>query len=860
MQHAPRSAQPTELLDIIAEVRRRWRFKLALRGMVRVVIVAMLLVLAATYGIEWARSSGLSILLSRVGFGLVLLASVLWFVVRPLRRRVTDDQVALYLEEHEPTLEATLLSAVEASRSGSGESAALIRRVVEQAIAACQRANATRAVEARPLRRYGAVLAGATVAALLAVALGPSFIRQGLAAMFLMPQAQAAARYQIQVTPGSSTVPKGSDQTVAATLLGFDAEDANLMVRRTADGKFEPLPLSRTENGTYEGLLFDINGPLDYFVEADGVRSETYSMKVVEVPYVQRLELEFVYPAYTGLEPLKIEDGGDIAVLRGATVKVHVFPTMKTAAGRLSINDSQQVPLVSQPDGTLVASFVADKDGAYVVQLQAPNGEFVVGSPKYAIDVLDDGEPTVSFVRPGRDTTASAVEEVFVEARAADDYGVRNLELVYSVNGAAAKVVPLFQGKNRLPEVTAGHTFYLEELGLQVGDSVSYYARAMDNDAAGGPSKRASSDMYFVRIRPFNKDFRQAQSQGGSGGGGGGGGGQIEALSEQQRQIIPATFNVQRDRKKLTPAKLKQSSTVVALSQSRLREQVEGMLTRMNSQLVERDPKFAKIAELLPEAIKHMQEAEGKLTAVNIEAALPIENKALQALQKAEEEFELQVSAGRQGGGGGGGGGGGAMQQELSELFEQDLDKIASRYETANQATQQQNDREVDELLEKLKELARRQEQEAERQRRRALEGGQQAGQGGSGGGSGSAQQRALADQVEEAARRLERLAREENRPDLADSARQMKEAADAMRRAAAGGDQNAAAQAQAALERLRETERRLQGGKAERAERDVENARAQAEDIARRQAEIAEGAKRMGANGSTDRAQQARQ
>ena len=110
------------------------------------------------------------------------------------------------------------------------------------------------------------------------------------------------------MTPGSSTVPKGSDQTVAATLLGFDAEDANLMVRRTADGKFEPLPLARTESGTYEGLLFDINGPLDYFVEADGVRSETYSMKVVEVPYVQRLELEFVYP---GLHrPRAAEDRG----------------------------------------------------------------------------------------------------------------------------------------------------------------------------------------------------------------------------------------------------------------------------------------------------------------------------------------------------------------------------------------------------------------------------------------------------------------------------------------------------------------------------------------------------------------------
>src|SRR3970282_200079 len=110
----------------------------------------------------------------------------------------------------------------------------------------------------------------------------------------------------------------------------------------------------------------------------------------------------------------------------------------------------------------------------------------------------------------------------------------------------------------------------------------------MDTAAAGG-AQRATSDLYFLSVRPFSRDFRQAQSQGG-GGGGGGGGGQVEALSEQQRQIIAATVNVQRDRRKLTAAKLRENSTVVSLSQSALREQVEGLLTRMNSQLVQQDP------------------------------------------------------------------------------------------------------------------------------------------------------------------------------------------------------------------------------------------------------------------------------
>ena len=58
------------------------------------------------------------------------------------------------------------------------------------------------------------------------------------------------------------------------------------------------------------------------------MRSPTYAMKVVELPAVENLELEYVYPAYTGLAPQKIESGGDVAALRGTEVRVRVKPTM----------------------------------------------------------------------------------------------------------------------------------------------------------------------------------------------------------------------------------------------------------------------------------------------------------------------------------------------------------------------------------------------------------------------------------------------------------------------------------------------------------------------------------------------------
>ena len=180
------------------------------------------------------------------------------------------------------------------------------------------------------------------------------------------------------------------------------------------------------------------------------MKSPIYRLKVVELPYVQRLELELHFPAYTGLAPRKIEDGGDLAVLKGTEVRVKVTPTMASPGGQILVHDALKLPLTAAADNTLTGAFIADKDGFYRFELDAPSGERVSASPQYTIDVLTDQGPTVSIAKPGRDTSASPIEEVFVEARAEDDFGAPGWWLV---NGRP-KSVRLFDGKNRLAEVT----------------------------------------------------------------------------------------------------------------------------------------------------------------------------------------------------------------------------------------------------------------------------------------------------------------------------------------------------------------------------------------------------------------------
>ena len=832
-----------EVLRAVRHVRNRWRLRVALRGIAVLVAAALGTLLASSFGLELLRFDPSAIVGFRIATYLVLLGAGWWLFIRPVSRRVSDQRVALYIEEHEPTLKATVLSAVEESSRGEREAAAdhspeLVRRLIESAVARIRAIDMGRGVEQGSLRRSSGLLLAAGVAAVLLFVFGPAYLRHGVSAL-LTPtgSVEAASPYRIDVSPGDATVARGADQSITARLVGFEAEEVDLLMRTEEDGSFERLALIPLENedgepqpGAYEVLLFDLDEPTEYFVEAVGVESSTYTLDVVDLPYVERLELEYVFPAYTELEPRLVESGGDVAVLRGTEVRLRAIPTMGTAGGHLVLDEENRSDLALGDDGSLTTSFVVEEEGFYRIDLQAPDGQFVTASPQYTIDVLTDQPPAVMFVRPGRDTTASAIEELFVEARADDDFGLRSLDLVYSVNGGPEEAVPLYDGgDDTLREVSAGHTFFLEELDLEPGDFLSYYGRAVDRNLAQQGAD-VKSDLYFIQVRRFSRDFRAGPS-GGGGGGGGAAGGDARALSEAQRQIISATFNVIRDRATFSEEEFRENVVFLTLAQGRLREQVETLLRRMNSRVMPADRAFRAIAEMLPLAADAMRDAESSLQDQDVDAALPHEQRSLQHLQRAEEAYEEVLLT--MGGGGGGGGGSRASQaaEDLADLFELELDKLRNQYETLQRGEQQQADNTIDELMERLRELARRQEREAERQRRRAR--GQQSTQGGGAG------QRALAEEAEEAARRLERLAREMNSPQMMDASRRLQEAADAMRRAAANDENLGFAEAGAALDRLREVQERLQGEQSGRLQRDIQDQLRRANRLADEQREV---------------------
>ena len=362
------------------------------------------------------------------------------------------------------------------------------------------------------------------------------------------------------------------------------------------------------------------------------------------------------------------------------------------------------------------------------------------------------------------------------------------------------------------------------------------------------------SDVYFLEVRPLGKNYRQAEQQGG-GGGGGGGGDSPEGFVARQREVVAGTFNWLRDSTIVPARKHKEDIATLNIAEGRLRTEVVTLAQRMTERGAARtDSTFTLIHAELAEASKELQAAEERLVKAQGIEALPIEQRALQHLQRAEELYRnVQVQMGGQQGGGGGGGGQ-KKAEELADLFELQTDKLNNQYEAVQQEAQQQASREVDATLERLKQLASRQQQENERMQKMAEAMREKLGreQGGGGGGGGGSQ-RELAKKAEEEARRLERLAREQKSPQMAEAAQQMQQAADAMKRAATGS----AAQGAAAMEQLTRAANGLENARSAAASESVRKLAEQAKELQDQQQSIADGVKQLATTAPDKRAEQ---
>ena len=347
--------------------------------------------IAIAYALEALKFTPTAILSFRIVTGLVLVAAGAWFFARPLSRKVTDEQVALYLEEHEPTLDSTILSAMEASERPGDWSPELIRRLVENAIERVHEIREGERIEREPMRRYVWVARRASRSRAIALfTFGPAYFRHTLSAIFVISRdVEAAAPYRIEVKPGNATVAKGADQMISATLLGFrcrrrghpDSQGIGERVRARADGQGRERLVRRHAVRSRRAARL-----------RDRSRRRALGRRTSSTSSSCRTRRRSTSNTPTRRTPASSRARSKTAATspccKGTDVKFTITPTMATKGGQVVLGEKETVPLAVNADGTLSANFTAQHDGFYRIELDSPAGERLTASPQYTVDLL----------------------------------------------------------------------------------------------------------------------------------------------------------------------------------------------------------------------------------------------------------------------------------------------------------------------------------------------------------------------------------------------------------------------------------------------------------------------------------------
>ncbi len=239
------------------------------------------------------------------------------------------------------------------------------------------------------------------------------------------------------------------------------------------------------------------------------------------------------------------------------------------------------------------------------------------------------------------------------------------------------------------------------------------------------------TDLFLIQVQPFEQRFTQSQA-GGGGGGGGGGGEEDGNISRRQREVLLATWNLQRNAEGAGDRDAERNADnarMLAEVQTTLKQQTATLVDRARARaLTGQDQSVAQFVKNMEEAAKAMDPAAKNLGNMKLADAVKYEQQALQLLLRAESVFrDIQVAM-RQQGGGGGGGGGSQASRDVSEMTELEMDLAKNQYETEQSPGEQGGgaaSEAEDELMRRLRELARRQEQmarEAQRQNQQQTE------------------------------------------------------------------------------------------------------------------------------------------
>ena len=772
--------------------------------------------------------------------------ATLFALYRSRRMQPDYKAVARHIERQNPDMQALLLAAIEQEpEQPDGQFGYLQDRVIGEAVRHATKHDWLQSISKKKLLSAelgGAIALTLIITTLLQLLPAVPFLR------ITNRNVQQSRGYDLTVSPGDTSVEAGSPVVILARFGRRVPPKATLLFGESGE-ELKQIPLTRNlDDPVFGGIIQEVNSNLLYYIEYADKRSRDYKISIYERPVLTRADAKIIFPSYTKLPEKVIKDTRQVSTVEGSQVILTFVLNKAVAKAQLVPKEGAgpELTVDSEHPNVYTTSITATQNERYELHLADAQGLTNEVPQRFIIDVHKNLPPELRVVFPNRDVLASPLEELSLEAKVSDDYGLTGYGLSYALAGAEGRDVTL--GPSPVPndKQQIQHLLALEELSAQPDQLLTYYFWA-DDVGPDGNVRRTSGDMYFAEIRPFEEVFRESQSsqnqQEQNQQGQQQGGQQGEQLARLQKQIISATWNIKRQADQSGRIdESKEDLGVVQKSQADVLEQARSASAQAEDPAATRTLQAA--ARHMETSLEHLGEAVESVSATELTPALAAEQSAYQELLKlrqrehqvGQSQSSSRSSSARSA----------RSEQQLQQL---ELTQRENRYETERlaQSQEQTAQREDLQVLNRLRDLARRQDEMSNK-----LKEVQAA-----------LRQAETEQQKQEIQRELKRLREEqlealqdidelqqrmdspENRRRMADSREQLDQSRSRIRQSAEDLEQGmvsravtSATRAQRQLEQMRDEFRRSTSGQFTEQMRDM---REQAQQLDRRQKEIAE-------------------
>jgi len=425
-----------------------------------------------------------------------------WFGLRPWRRGLDDEVIALMIERARPEFRSRFIAAVQLAKSPeAATSPSLVKALVAETTAMSATMDFSSVVDATRMRsstRF-AVLA-VLLTALLAMAGGHRtwpLIQRAL--LGTNPVPRKTLLLQIDA-PRLLAV--GEDWRIAVRAGGIVPEQGRLRIK-TASGRrqvFELLPDGARP--AFARGLQSVQESFSAVVELGDAESESIAVRVQSRPAVAGVECRQNFPAYTKL-PAQRRALVDLKILAGSTLALKVRTNSAVKAGEIRLLGAERDKVVKTAPLALDAKDGRSLVGAIEIPAQGVGGMTIHlidtegiesrNAAIYPIEVVLDQPPTIKLLWPDRREELLTREATMLLAfEAQDDFGIAKVRLHYAVDwveGAPHRTIELDAGSTLPRELVRRFNWRIGQITphVEVGSVIDYWLEVRDANDVSGP-------------------------------------------------------------------------------------------------------------------------------------------------------------------------------------------------------------------------------------------------------------------------------------------------------------------------------------------------------------------------------------